>query len=366
MTYKNPTLLKAALWGLAVVCLLLPACKKTATFTIEGNIAGADNELLLLEKPDFSGRWITIDSVRTSNSGKFKMQNESPAYSEVFRLRMGSRFIYIPVDSVETIKLTSTEKTYGTDFTLEGSEQASMMAKFEKEAAAAVASKTIQNADFKRGVYQKYIHDTKASILSYFILTRTFNDYPLFNPEDEQDLKYITAVATAYSQYAPDDPRTKMLEQIALKGLRAKNSRSGNPNALVAEELKLIDIELPDENNVARKLSTVASQGKPTVLVFSVLTHKDSPEFNVELAKLANSRGLNIYDVSMDPDRYQWRDAAVNLPWTTVYEGESSAAAAQYNVSVLPTFFIINAKGELVDRASDFDELRIKLSKLGY
>lgn len=366
MTYRISTLFRAATWTLAVVCLLLPACKKTATFTIEGKIAGADNELLLLEKPDFSGRWITIDSVRTQADGDFKLQNEAPAVSEVFRLRLGDRFIYIPIDSVETVRLTSTAKTYGTDFTLEGSEQASRMAQFEKEAAAAVASKTIQDPDFKRGIYQKYIHDTKATILSYFILTRTFNDYPLFNPENDQDLKYITAVATAYSQYAPNDPRTKMLEQIALSGLRAKNSRSSNPKAIVAQELKLIDIELPDETNTPRKLSTIASGGKPTLLVFSVLTHKNSPEFNIELAKLANTRGLNIYNVSMDPDRYQWRDAAVNLPWTTVYEGESSASAAQYNVSALPTFFIINAKGELADRASDFDELRIKLSKLGY
>lgn len=52
--------------------------------------------------------------------------------------------------------------------------------------------------------------------------------------------------------------------------------------------------------------------------------------------------------MSLDADQYAWRDAAVNLPWVTVFdpEGASSQAAARYNVGALPAFFIYNANGE--------------------
>ena len=72
---------------------------------------------------------------------------------------------------------------------------------------------------------------------------------------------------------------------------------------------------------------------------------------------------MEIYNVSLDPDRYAWRDAAANLPWTTVYdpEGEYSTTARNYNVTELPAFFVYSPEGELVARASNFEELNAML-----
>ena len=69
------------------------------------------------------------------------------------------------------------------------------------------------------------------------------------------------------------------------------------------------------------------------------------------------------YHISFDADHYVWRDAARNLPWITVIDpgGMSSDALVKYNVGTIPAFFIYDAGGELVDRASDFRELSQKL-----
>ena len=69
--------------------------------------------------------------------------------------------------------------------------------------------------------------------------------------------------------------------------------------------------------------------------------------------------------MSIGDDRYAWRDAAANLPWTNVFdtEGERSSTALKYNVSRLPAFFLYNAAGELIDRADDLDALDRMMKK---
>jgi len=61
----------------------------------------------------------------------------------------------------------------------------------------------------------------------------------------------------------------------------------------------------------------------------------------------------------LDTDEHFWKNAAVNLPWTCVRDPQSvnSEIAAKYNVSKIPTGFIINRKGEIVKRVEDYTEL---------
>ncbi|MDE5976016.1 MAG: peroxiredoxin family protein, partial [Muribaculaceae bacterium] len=179
------------------------------------------------------------------------------------------------------------------------------------------------------------------------------------------DYKYFAAVATGFNEKRPDDPHTALLEQTSLNALKNRNREKGTHLQIEAEEVKMIDISLPDENGKTVKLSDVADNGKKTVLIFSLLTHPDSPALNMELARIFNAQGGNVdfYQVSLDPDQYAWRDAAKNLPWTTVFDpdGEYSKAAVNYNVGQLPAFFIFSTSGDLVNRATSVDDLRKKL-----
>ena len=93
------------------------------------------------------------------------------------------------------------------------------------------------------------------------------------------------------------------------------------------------------------------------------------PEYrNIEIAKIyeANKGRINIYHVCLDFDQLAWKNAAVNLPWTVVYDpnGERSVYVSKYNVQTLPAVYIYNAKGELVDQAVSFSDMSSKLSKL--
>lgn len=358
-TYFSGSLAAAAL----VLAMSASSCKND-DFKIKGEIYGADNKSVVLEKSDFHGRWIAIDSTRTSGSGSFSISRPAPAAPEIFRLDIDGKLVYVPIDSTETVTVTSSLDKFGREFTLSGSRNAETLERFEKDVNALPAGISPDSLDsFKRNVYTKYMRDGLSSIVSYYILTKVVDGKPLFSPDN--DYKYFAAVANGYKQLRPDDPHTALLEATSLNAQKKRNKGKGPKYEIIADEIKVVDMELPDENGVNRKLSDIVAQGKPTVVIFSLLTHPDSPALNLELSDIFRSKGgnINFYHVSLDPDQYAWRDAAKNLPWVTVYDpdGEYSKNLMKYNVGNLPTYFIYNAAGELSSRAASIDQLRKQL-----
>lgn len=334
-------------------------------FKIKGEIYGAEDKSLVLEKSDFSGRWIALDSIRINRNGGFSFSFPAPGAPEIYRLALNGQYIYIPVDSTETITVNSSYDKFGHDFNLIGSSNAERLAQFEKELQSADTTHPDSLALFKRNAFSKYMKDFPGSIVSFYTLTKTIDGKPLYNPADPTDAKYFGAVATGFKTKRPDDPRTTLLEQTALKAFKQKNSENGKFKTLEATEISLIDIDLQDESGKNVKLSDITGKGKPVVVIFSVLNHPDSPELNMNLAKIYNRLNgkVEFYNVSLDSDQYQWREAARNLPWITVYSpGEvNSEDAMHYNVFQIPSFYIYNAEGELSSRPLTLEDLNKSL-----
>lgn len=348
---------------IALLALAAASCGSDK-FRIKGEIEGADKESVVLEKAGYDGRWIAIDSTRTSSKGSFTFTRPALPAPEIYRLTYGGKQIYIPADSTETVTLKTTGANFGTDYTLEGSADATAMAAFDLDLIQYQAKSVPDSPnEFKKTVYTKYIQPNPASITSYYILTKQVDGKPLFDPFNGTDHKYFAAIATAYTSQRPDDPRTSLLKETSLQAMRQNNSANGRYTGYEAAETGIIEIELPDENGNQRKLSEEMTNGEPTLLVFSLLTTEDAPVLNIQLDQLKKKHSnLKIYHVSLDPDRYAWRDAAANLPWTTVFEpeGEYSKYARDYNVSVLPSFYIFK-NGEITARAMTPDEIESKL-----
>lgn len=348
---------------------ILSSCHREE-FRISGSVTHADSirgKALVLERPGLDGSWIAVDSTGISGSGNFSFRGDAPQASEIFRIRLADSFIYIPIDSVEKISVEADARSFGSSFSVTGSDNATALASFEKELIAAIPhlSQPDSAHAFKRRVFTSYLQDSKGSVVSYYILTKTVGGRPLFSPES--DHMYFSAVATAYSQYRPDDPRTPLLEEAAREGRRLSNRAKGNSTVVKAGEISMIEIELPDENGMLRPLSALTGNGKPTILVFSNMTQEGAPAFNLGLRNIMSEKNgrADIYQVSFDASRHAWSDAASNLPWTTVYAAQGEAAskvATDYNVGSLPAIFIYDASGALTDRAEDLDDLRKKLS----
>ncbi len=348
----------------ALPILIMQSCGDPQ-FKVSGEVEGGADKSLVLEKSDFHGRWIAVDSTKVGKSGKFEIKSDAPASPEIYRISLGNRFVYFPVDSVENITISSPADNFGVQFEVSGTEQAANMAAFEKELMALDFADQTKREEFKKNVYNKYLKDSQGSIIGYYVLTKVVDGKPLYDPESTSDARYYAAVATAFDQFRPNDPHAGMLRQVSLEALRRKNSGGGKKRVIEAEEVKLIDIALPDENGDIVKLSDVAGKGKKTVLIFGMMNEAESPALNIALSELYSRLGgnVNFYHVTFDSDQYAWRDAARNLQWTTVIDpaGMTSGALRSYNVSSLPTFFIYSADGSLTDRAESVADLSKKL-----
>lgn len=352
--------MKTRYLALSSLLLILAGACSDPSFTVDGTVEGADGKTLLLEKADHAGLWIPLDSVKLKESGNFKFKQIAPAAPEIYRLSLDGSYIYFPVDSTENIKVQAPASAFATSFTLSGSDNAEVLARFEKELIASASKLAIPDSarSFKRNVYTKYLQDSKGSVVSYYILTKTVGDKALFG--EAEDYRYFAAVATSFRQFRPDDPRTLLLEQTATQAMRRSNALQGKKTVVEAREISYIPITLPDENGTNVALSQIAGQGKPTVLLFSNLTDDATPALNMELKKLTDAGTVNIYNVSFDDDPLLWRNAARNLPWTTVYAdmANTRAIVTDYQLDRLPVMFLITSDGTLKARCATAADLR--------
>lgn len=328
-------------------------------FSIKGEIEDGEGKTLTLEKADNAGYWIPLDSAKLKGNGKFSFSCHAPAAPEIFRLALDGKYVYFPVDSIDKLKLNANAATFATDFTLEGSENAENMARFEKQliAAAPVLSNPDSANAFKRQVFARYLQNGRGSIVSYYVLTKTLNDKPLFDPAT--DAQYFAAVATSFRQFRPDDPRVALLENIATQGLRKKAEMSGKRRIVEAQEVGFFPIDLPDEKGKDIALGSIAGNGVPVVLVFEDLANPDNVRLNNELQSLESSGRAKVYSVGLDADQLVWRNAANNYGFTTVYANVSNArdVCARYQVNDIPTMFVINSSGSIIGRPADIEAL---------
>ena len=130
-------------------------------------------------------------------------------------------------------------------------------------------------------------------------------------------------------------------------------------------ENAFLDIALTDDNGITQSLSDL--RGKVIVLDFSAIEMEQSQGYIFELRDLYNqyhNRGLAIYSVSLDRNKLLWEDGVVNLPWTNVYAGEQAIEVlTRYNVQSLPTLFLLDRKGNVQGRYTDFKKLDADIRK---
>lgn len=354
----------------AALAVSLMSCGDKNQFEVEGNVEGAGDTTVMVLESAGSGNWYFVDSVKVKSSGDFSVNVPAPEVPGIYRLRKGEESIYFPIDSIDHIKVSAKADKFGSDYTLSGSDDAVEVMNIDKKAMQLVASgdKAAREA-WKKQLANKILSNP-SGIVAYYVINKYIGDEPLYDALNDNDLKIIGAVANAYNTFRPNDPRTNYLVNVLLDGQRRRReARNAVPTRqLVAQEIPIIDIDLQDNHGKQRRLSDVTNKGKVVVLNFTMYQAEFSPMFNKRLADIYrkySSQGLEIYQVSIDPEEFQWRQSAANLPWITVYDPMSiqSKNLMSYNVNGVPTTFIINRNGEIVERVEDTTKLESSIAK---
>lgn len=380
-------LLKTAM--LLSVIFFTISCDNKPKFTISGEVKGASDTTIYLEKRELSGV-VTVDSAKIDDKGKFEIKSLAPQYPEIYALRFGSQYINLGIDSIETINIVATKDNFSLDYEVEGSINSSQMRtvalgnyevtnslkslrrQYDEKAITAEAF-----TDSAMNVLNKYkatcvdiIVKSPKTIAAYYTLFQKIDGDLVFDPYDKKESKYYAAVATQWDTFTPDSPRAKHLKQFTLGALKTQRSLSDRESLL--DSAKLIDntdwlqVKLRNVNN--REIDIADYKGKVVVLDFTIYTGEGSPEHNIVLNKAYEKFGTNIviYQISYDADEHYWKNAAINLPWVCVRDHNlsNSRYLNLYNVQALPTTFIINKQGEVVKRISGNDNLESEIAKV--
>lgn len=347
----------------------LASCSSKNEWKIDGKITGLnDNDLVILEGNN-QGYWYPMDTLELKEDGSFKHSNPTTGYPDIYRLRVNSSALYFPIDSIETITITAQAPDIATNHTISGSPLARnlmivdslLMDAANRNGAASVAS----DDALKRELGHILLADP-AGIVTYYIISKKVNGTPLYNPANKLDLRYIGAVANAFNDLRPSDPRTSYLRRLFLANRVTENTATPN---IPVTEIKAFDIKRFDNTGKEYSLLDLTESGKVVLLNFTAYTAEDSPAFNIALNKVYekyHNQGFEIFQVSLDEDEYAWKQTAKNLPWITVLNSVADGAQilSQYNVNSLPTVFLFNRNGELVERVTDISKLDSSIANL--
>lgn len=346
----------------AVVCWLA-GCSgdKKDQWRVAGAIEGAQGKTLLLEQPGKTD-WVVYDTIKLNDNGEFDYSQNRPRFPEIYRLRLDDKYLYFPVDSTETIVVDATAANFGDESKISGSISADKIQKINELVTAAVKSggetALVANDELKREIAE-VIGNEWDGMTAYYAVNKVVGTTPLFDASRKEDLKYIRAVANMFMTNRSDDPRSQMLADMSFVAMRRFNS---SPVTVYAEVISLPEIKLPDETGEMRSLNETVGRNKVVILDFNNYSSEIYPAYNLVLGEVYDkygSQGLEIYQIGFDSDEFDWVATARNLPWITVYNRAEQGAQTLmgYNVTALPTMFVIGADGEKVVRLDAIENL---------
>ena len=372
----------------AIATLAMASCSEKK-FHVEGNITNAKDSVLYFENVGLEDIAV-VDSVKLDEDGAFSFSKEQTPAPEFYRLRIADQIINVSIDSTETVTVKAQYPQMATQYEISGSDNCSKIKELTlkqinlTQRAIAISQNDALSVDesndsilnmikaYKQDVKTNYILKEPNRSYAYFALFQALGNTLIFNPRsDKDDIKLFAAVATSWDTYYPGSERGANLHNIAIEGMKnvrivAQNeARTIDVNQISATGL--IDIVLPDNKGQMRKLSDL--KGKVVILDFHLFGIEKSPERILLLRELYNkyqAQGLEIYQVSLDPDEHFWKQQTAALPWVSVRDpqGLDSQTLITYNIQGLPDYFLISRDNALYKRAAQVKDLEAEIRSL--
>ena len=371
-----------------VAALAFTSCNNKK-FHINGNITEATDSMLYLENLSLNGP-VKIDSVKLGEDGAFAFDENAmdSITPEFYRLRIANQSINLSIDSTETVKVKASYPQMSYKYEVEGSENCSkikelsikqMILQNNINAIAKSPNMGIDSVDvivarmldaYKQDIKVNYIFKEPMKASSYYALFQTIQlgnvNSLIFNPRNNKDdVRVFAAVATSWDTYYPGAERGKNLHNIAIEGMKdiriIENQRAQQQiDASKVSVNGCIDLAMEDSKGQVRRLTDL--KGKVVLLDFHLFASSESTKRIMMLRELYNkyhAAGLEIYQVSVDPNEHFWKTATAALPWICVRDegGIQGQSLQLYNVQSIPTFFLIDRSNTLKARDAQIKDI---------
>ena len=371
-----------------VAALAFTSCNNKK-FHINGNITEATDSMLYLENLSLNGP-VKIDSVKLGEDGSFAFDENAmdSITPEFYRLRIANQSINLSIDSTETVKVKASYPQMSYKYEVEGSENCSkikdlslkqMILQSNINGIVKSPNIGIDSVDvivarmldaYKQDIKVNYIFKEPMKASSYYALFQTIQlgnvNSLIFNPRNNKDdVRVFAAVATSWDTYYPGAERGKNLHNIAIEGMKdiriIENQRAQQQiDASKVSVNGCIDLAMEDSKGQVRRLSDL--KGKVVLLDFHLFASSESTKRIMMLRELYNkyhAAGLEIYQVSVDPNEHFWKTSTAALPWISVRDegGIQGQSLQLYNVQSIPTFFLIDRTNTLKARDAQIKDI---------
>ena len=378
-----------------VAALALTSCNNKK-FHINGNITEAKDSMLYLENISLNGP-VKIYSVKLGEDGAFDFQENAmdSITPDFYRLRIANQTINLSIDSTETVTVKAAYPQMSYKYEVEGSENCNTIKELSLkqmllqsningivknpnigvDSVDVIVTRMLN--EYKQDIKTNYIFKAPMQASSYYALFQTIQlgntNSLIFNPRNnKEDVKVFAAVATSWDTYYPGAERGKNLHNIAIEGMKdiriIENQMAQQKiDASKVQVNGCIELALQDNKGQVRRLSDL--KGKVVLLDFHAFASSESTKHIMMLRELYNkyhAAGLEIYQVSVDPDEHFWKTSTAALPWISVRDenGIQGKSLTLYNVQSIPTFFLIDRNNTLQARDAQIKDIDAAIKNL--
>ncbi|WP_339737045.1 TlpA disulfide reductase family protein [uncultured Sunxiuqinia sp.] len=354
------------------IAAFMVACDDSTHYKISGRISNAEGQYVYLDKLKVSSSE-NVDSVKIGKSGEFEFDGivQHPTF---FLLKLSDRnFITLLVDSAEQVQVAGDAANFSRDYIVNGSEGSAQVQELNQHlshtkhlldsiSSLHVLFRTDPNYPRLKKKWEKEYNEVVEEQIKYsqnFVTSHPFsmaNVLALYQKFDNdnfviQDIQSLKTAASALNSFYPESEHVKALYANTIKLMQ--DERSARIQQLIQEQGENSpDIVLPDPDGKEVALSSL--RGKYVLLQFWSAQDRGSRIMNpvlVELYKKYNRKGFEIYQVSVDEDRYEWVDAIDQdkLSWINVGDMEGSRTAViNYNVQQVPFNYLLDDEGVII------------------
>jgi len=364
---------------IVLIAALCASCSFKRKYEVSGSIKNAENKWLVFERNDLTGA-VQLDSVKLNGSGDFKFKGEKLTEPTFFLLRLSDKnFITLLVDSTEHIEINGDGKKLEESYTVQNSLGSGYIKILNRKlritrntcdslvnlykslpAGDAVVRRLIEDEyiraiDTHKKFIGSFVMENPRSFASYYALFMELNGQPIMNVNDKKDQIYFGAVATSLNLLHPNSARVKHLYSYVLEAKKAQRRQEATSMLLQSAKAGIPNLEMPTPQG--RTVSLESLRGKVVLLSFWASQDENSRRENRHLKKLYNtyqSKGFEIYQVSLDKSKVLWESAIAQdgVNWVSVsdLQASNSYAARVYNVSSIPSNYLISREGDIIGK----------------
>jgi peroxiredoxin len=375
-------------FAILLLLIITISCTKSGQFVIKGTVTNSLSHTIYLDKLEVNG--ITpYDSAKITKNGTFKL-NGMISQPTFFLLRLTDQnFITLLLDSNEQVTFSADFINFSSDYNIEGSlgsmkvkelnhhllrtnttiDSIQSLIKLHKQNNNYLGNHEEWLRQIDRVCKEQQVYSRNFILENPFSLTSILAIYQKFNNGEYivQDLQTIKIAASAlYSMY-PTSEHAKALYNDT-KSMIATTQNMKLQEFINSNGSNSPEIELPDPSGREIKLSSL--RGKFVLIQFWSALDLNSRILNPVLKEnyqKFNSRGFEIYQVSVDTSRQTWIQTikADGLNWLNVGDmNGSQKAVASYNIQSVPFNYLLDREGKIIARDLKGPALYKKLNEI--